>query len=348
MNKRLRKDKLGVSPIVATLMLVLVTIGAAVGFYVWFSGWQKSITDDTGGVETQASMKIGGSTTVYEFSVVGVEMFEAKDPSYKIDVQKGGSGAGIKAVGEGSIDLGSSSKPIPAADLVTYPDLQQHLIAYDFVVPIVKSGHSLVSMNETVMKAIWDCNGLKSGFAAPAWLSPGGDNLYQWNEIPAQSTAMTPPCTETSTIVLLDRNDESGTEGTFLEKVIDCGSYTSLEAYGITATHMTSNQEMMASVAGDGKYLSVGAWGLAKQSVNGCKIPGFTGDSVTVTGAQMLDNTYVSSNVKSGAFANIGGRGIYYITNGEPQGAVKMYLDFVMGPAVNQEICLESGYISIY
>ena len=149
--KKLVKDAQAVSPIIATLMLVLVAVGSAGAFYMWQTGWQSDIEGTAeGGTELQASLSIGGSSTVYEFSAIAAEYYSAAHPNYKISYQKGGSGAGVASVGMGAVDIGSASRFVKDTENAKYPDLNkdgvkdygrdlvEHVLAWDAVVILCK------------------------------------------------------------------------------------------------------------------------------------------------------------------------------------------------------------------
>ena len=150
-GKRLVKNAQAVSPIIATLMLVLVAVGSAGAFYMWQTGWQGDVEGKAaGGTELQASLSIGGSSTVYEFSAISGEYYHAANPGYKVSYQKGGSGAGVASVGTGAVDIGSASRDVQTSEFDQYPDLNKdgvkdfgrelivHTVAYDAVVIIYK------------------------------------------------------------------------------------------------------------------------------------------------------------------------------------------------------------------
>src|SRR5437870_1584740 len=67
------------------------------------------------------TLRINGSTTVNAPAAEAAEILRAeKQMNIAIDTQ-GGSSGGIAGVGDGSIDLGMSSKPIAQDDRVKYP-----------------------------------------------------------------------------------------------------------------------------------------------------------------------------------------------------------------------------------
>ncbi|MEM0466515.1 MAG: substrate-binding domain-containing protein [Candidatus Thermoplasmatota archaeon] len=376
--KRLVRNAQAVSPIIATLMLVLVAVGAAGAFYVWQSGWQKDVQSKTGGAgELQASLIIGGSTTVYEFGAVAAQYFQGANPNYKVNVQKGGSGAGIAAVGTGAIDIGMSSKPLSASDKTKYPDLNndgqkdigkelvETVVAYDAVVIIVPSARTeLISIHENVIGAIYYKNG--GATTIPQKYSDviskldgivtgqSADQKIQWNEVPisiAKYNEVIAPgytyqaadfCTGNTVVKIYDRSDVSGTEDTFSKHFVDTGKET-LEEAGITANHVESNQVMVTTIAADANSIGFAAYGVAK-AASGIRMP------IMRLSADSIDVDPTSSNFVTQAknLQTECAKKLYFITVGQPQNDIKVFIDFCLAPEMNSQICKAGGYISKY
>jgi len=107
--RKLKKQMHAVSPVVATLMLVLVAVGSAGILYAWQVGWMDQQSSELANTGARRTLTIDGSSTVYPFSVVAKEMYEAQNPDVKISVTYTGSGAGREGVRTGAIDIGSAS-----------------------------------------------------------------------------------------------------------------------------------------------------------------------------------------------------------------------------------------------
>ena len=143
-----QNNDMAVSPIVATLVLIVVAvIGAvAVGTIMGTFSTDVSKQAQTGQVSSASNTEIlvAGSTTVQPASILLAQDYEKLHQGIQIDVQGGGSGAGIAAAGQGIADVGASSSALTAANLATYPNLQSYQIGARAVVWIVNS-HSLAT-----------------------------------------------------------------------------------------------------------------------------------------------------------------------------------------------------------
>ncbi|MDK2863626.1 MAG: phosphate transport system substrate-binding protein, partial [Methanomicrobiaceae archaeon] len=119
--KLLKMNENAVSPIVATLVLIVVAVIGAVAVGTIMGTFSSDVSEqvNTGDVSGSSSMEIliAGSTTVQPASELLAEAYMAKKPGVKISVQGGGSGAGVTSVGMGIVDIGSASRAVKDAEL---------------------------------------------------------------------------------------------------------------------------------------------------------------------------------------------------------------------------------------
>lgn len=315
--RKLKKDVMAVSPVIATLMLVLVSVGSAGAFYVWQAGWQKDVSGKAGGADLQDALTIGGSSTVYEFTAVAAPMFEAENPNFKISFQKGGSGSGVASVGTGIVDIGSASRAVKASEFSKYPDvdgiagkdigkdLMVHTVAYDAVVVII-NGAGVTEINTTELLGIY---GATTHTGAPAWYSPATWTTY-------------------------DRSDASGTEEVFVELILGLDGSELEEFTEYAANVSVGNNQDMITALGTANTIGFTSYGMAKDS----SISSYIMD---LNGVEPTEDSIMGTQYD-------GARPINYITIGEPSGAIKQYIDFVLGPQANQDICELCGYITLY
>ena len=204
---RLRGEKRGVSPVVATLILILIAVAAAAALYLWLVVWQGNLTKGIGQPGAQATLTIGGSTSVYPFSSLGVSWFEQNNTDVAISDNQGGTSAGLLALCSGAIDIGASSQPLTASTLETSygcPSTYGSTItitpiaydAVDLVVP-TSSTHGLLSMNWDTLALIYtQASSSTPTLPIPATIDgqaltasitplPAQGTEIDWNEIPA-------------------------------------------------------------------------------------------------------------------------------------------------------------------
>jgi len=205
-RRRLSGKDRAVSPVVATLILILIAVAAASALYLWLVTWQGSITGGIGVTHAQASLTIGGSTSVYPFDEIAVTQFQQNNTDVAISNNQGGSGAGMLAACNGAVMIGAASFPVTVAGLVsTYgcsPSVESTAVvttvaydAVDMIVPL-SNPHGLLSINYDTVALIYEdatvaAGGHPSlqtltydgGVSAPAAIRDvSGIN---WNQIPA-------------------------------------------------------------------------------------------------------------------------------------------------------------------
>jgi phosphate transport system substrate-binding protein len=89
--------------------------------------------------ETSKGVCIAGSTSVQPFAEKLAEEYMAQHPQIRIDIQGGGSSAGIYAAQQGAADLGASSRELAKSE----KGLKEIPIAYDGIAIIVNKQNPL-------------------------------------------------------------------------------------------------------------------------------------------------------------------------------------------------------------
>jgi phosphate transport system substrate-binding protein len=95
---------------------------------------------------------VAGSTSVQPFAEKLAEIYMHRHPGARIDVQGGGSSAGIYAATHGAADLGASSRELlgPEKKLIQIP------IAYDGIAVIVHPSNPLTNITLAQIRQIFD------------------------------------------------------------------------------------------------------------------------------------------------------------------------------------------------
>jgi flagellin-like protein len=108
-SKRTRK---AVSPVIATLVLIVIAIVGAVGVGLILSSVSTSVSKQANagnaGGQAQQTLLIGGSTTVFPVTESAKAAFEQQYHVNIVDAQ-GGSDAGMQGILSGSLDIGAAS-----------------------------------------------------------------------------------------------------------------------------------------------------------------------------------------------------------------------------------------------
>ena len=186
----------------------------------------------------EKTISIAGSTTVQPISDRMAEAF-MKKYDINVTVQGGGSGTGIKMVGEGTVDIGASSREIKEEEKEKY-DLNVYPIAIDGLAIIVHPSNKIENLTVKQLRDIF------SG------------KITNWKELGG----------EDKEIVLVIRAEGSGTRAFFEERVM--GNV----AVSRRALQKPSNGSVKASVSGNESAIGYIGAGYVDKYVKAVKIEG--------------------------------------------------------------------------
>jgi phosphate transport system substrate-binding protein len=125
-------------------------------------------------------------------------------------------------------------------------------------------------------------------------------------------------------IVLLGRDSSSGTYAFISDEVVGKG-----KTYAKSMQNLQSNQAIVDQVAKNPNAIGYVGLGYDKPTIKVLTVGGVKADTATV-----LDGSYPLS------------RGLNMITNGQPTGATKAYIDWILG-AEGQKIVAEQGFVPL-
>jgi len=244
-----RQSEDAVSPIVATLVLIVVAVVGAVAVGTIMGTFSNDVADQTNVGDVAGSsayeILIGGSTTVQPVSELLGKAFMAENPGVKINVQGGGSGVGITSAKMGLVDIGAASKAVTDSELTVTQ------IGGSAVVVIAGSS---VTAPDVTKAELWDAlNG---------------------TSFPAGATAF------------VQRAEESGTEETFA-KYVTGDTKSSLDSY--TTESATGNAGVLAAVKSHPTYIGFVDAGYALNDADkGTKFNVLTVESEDATSSNIL------------------------------------------------------------
>ncbi len=131
---------------------------------------------------------VAGSTSIQPFADHWAEVYMREHPDRVVNVQGGGSSAGIEAARSGAADIGMSSRELKAEER----DLSETVIARDGLAIIVHPSNPVSGLSLLEVRNIFNGN-------ARDWNMPGGTG---------------------SEITVVTREEGSGTRGAFQEMVM--------------------------------------------------------------------------------------------------------------------------------
>lgn len=240
------------------------------------------------------TVRISGGTAHIPVMKDMAEKIMTANPKITVTVAAGGSGAGIKQVSEGIVDIGNSGRE-PKPEEIAAGGLKVYKWAIDGVAVAVHPENTVKALTSARIRDIF------SG------------KIANWKDLGGKDCA----------INVYTRDVESGTREVFWEKALGKGDITD------KAVFVKSNGAMKTSVAGD-------PCGIGYVSA---------GHLDSTVAAVSVDGTAPSKeNILSGKYGIA--RGLYSSTKGEPKGAVKKFLDYLL-TADGKALITEKGFIPV-
>jgi phosphate transport system substrate-binding protein len=252
-----------------------------------------------------------GSDTIVNLALAWAETYQAAHPEVRISVTGGGSGTGIAALLNGTVDIANASRQIKDEEVVTAQangiEPVEHIIARDAIAVIVNPQNPI---SQLTLKQISD---MYSG------------KINNWSEVGGEDRP----------IVRLSRETNSGTHVYFLETVLRLGSSEDKTLFSMDTLLLPSSEGIIAEVRQNPNAIGYDGLGYVPKDLKMIAIAEREG------GAYVLPSI-PTVNDKTYAIA----RDLYMYTDGEPTGIVKEYLDWILS-AQAQEIVAELGFVPV-
>lgn len=329
--KFLNMNENAVSPIVATLVLIVVAVVGAIAVGVIMDGLSQDVGNQVdvnkiGG--SSGEILIAGSTTVQPASELLAKAYMAEHKGVKITVQGGGSGTGVSSVGMGIVDIGSASRAVKDAELGKYPDLQTYQISGSGVAIVVPDDvDDFTGVTKEGLKALYDQTITDDSATVGAVVTDG--NI----------TGAAAAGAGTVDVTIYQRSEASGTEETVAKEYLKYpgDSFDNTGAEGVNG-----NAGVAAAIAGGDKdHIRLGFidYGYVTSNHKALDVDGkeCTKDSILESlKGNDNDDSYVSALA----------RPLNYIVNGNPSAIVKDYINFAQSPGAVDSIH-EVGMFSI-
>ena len=257
----------------------------------------------------QTTIENKGSDTMVNLALAWAEAYGGAHPEVRLSVTGGGSGTGLAALINGTVDIANASRAIKSEEKeqaqANGVEPVEFVVARDAIAVIVNPANPVQQLTLPQLSAIY------SG------------QITNWREVDGEDWP----------IVLLSRETNSGTHVYFLENVLRLGKKDDQTLFSPDTLLMPSSEGISAEVRQNPN--AIGYDGL------GYVTPDLKTLAVAVDAGQpYVFPTIETVNDKSYPIA----RDLYMYTHGAPAGVVKAYLDWVLGPEA-QKIVAELGFV---
>jgi len=258
------------------------------------------------------SIENKGSDTIVNLALAWAETYQTVNPDLRISVTGGGSGTGIAALINGTVDIANASRKIKEEEigkaLENGIDPVEITIARDAIAVIVNINNPVDQLT------IQQVSDIYSG-KITNWIAVGGEDRP---------------------IVRLSRETNSGTHVYFLENVLRLGEKENKTFFSPETLLLPSSEGITVEIRQNPN--AIGYDGL-----------GYVTDDVKVIAIAKTDNENdfilpSPETVNSDQYPIA--RDLYMYTAGEPSGSIAIYLEWILGSEA-QEIVAELGFVPI-
>jgi phosphate transport system substrate-binding protein len=252
-----------------------------------------------------------GSDTLVNLALAWAEKYNQLNPVVEISVTGGGSGTGIAALINGTVDIANASRQIKTEEIQQAKkngvNPVEFVVARDAIAVIVNPQNPV---NQLTIQQLSDIYSGKIN----NWKEVGGENRI---------------------IVRLSRETNSGTHVFFLENVIRMGDPKNKTLFSMDTMLLPSSEGITAETRDNPNVIGYDGLGYVTPDV---KVIAVGRDS---TGPFSLPS---ADSVNNGQYPIA--RDLYMYTNGEPTGAVQEYLNWIV-TAEAQAIVTQLGFVPL-
>jgi phosphate transport system substrate-binding protein len=292
---------------IARIVTVLVILNV-------LAGCGSPTPPPTGTVEPQKATQTiinTGSDTMVNLALAWAEAYTTKHPEVRISVTGGGSGTGIAALINGTVDIANASRAMKSEEVerarANGIEPVEHIVAGDAIAVVV---------NPTNPVNVLTIDQLSDIFTG---------RITRWRKVGGKDRP----------IVLLSRESNSGTHIYFLENVVRKGEKDNQSLFSPDTLLMPSSEGISAEIRQNPNAIGYDGLGYV------------TPDQKTINVARKAGEPYVPPSietVKDGSYPIA--RVLYMYTSGQPTGAIREYLDWIMSED-GQEIVEELGFVPL-
>lgn len=295
-----------------TKSIVTMMASLALGVALIQTGCKPKESGSSGGGGT-VTIQNKGSDTVVNVAQSWAEAYKKIKPEVNVEVSGGGSGVGIAALIKGTVEMANASRDMKdkekqQAKESTGKDAIEHTVGFDALAVFVHKDNPLEEITFDQLAAIY----------------AEGGTISKWSQLGIK----VPGC-DSDEIIRVSRQSSSGTYAFFREHVL------SKKDFMLGSRDMSGSKEVVELITGTPCAIGYSGMGYATENVKMLKVSKKAGETA-------YGPSVANAQAKTYPIA----RALYIYTLGNPEGAVKDYLDWIKGPA-GQKIVADAGYVPL-
>ncbi|MCE1253631.1 MAG: phosphate ABC transporter substrate-binding protein [Anaerolineae bacterium] len=273
-------------------------------------GGGTSSSENTASPEYTSIQNIGSDTMV-NLALAWAEQYQKDNPSVRVSVTGGGSGTGLAALANNTVDIANASRKIKQEELDEAK--KQNYNPAEFVVARDAIGVIVNLENPISQLTLEQISQIYKG------------EVNNWSELGGEDRP----------IVRLSRETNSGTHVYFLETVIRLGNSKDKSIFSADTLLLPSSEGIISEVSDNPNAIGYDGLGYITPAVKVVAVARKTGDAYVMPSVDTVNNnTYPIS------------RDLYMYTRNAPQGAVKTYLDWILSDEA-QKIVQDLGFVPL-
>lgn len=254
-----------------------------------------------------------GSDTLVNVAQAWAEAYQTVEPEVAVAVSGGGSGTGIAALLNGTVDIANASRQIKNKEMAMATDAgiepMEHIVGYDALAVYLHSNNPINTLSKEQLREVFG----------------RGGSVTKWTDLGVE----VPGC-KNQQIVVVSRQNNSGTYVYFKKAVLGKKG-----KYRQGTLDMHGSKDVVDLVEKTPCALGYSGLAYATDHVKLACVASEEGSScVNPSPATAADGSYPIA------------RPLFMYTNGAPGGVVKQYLDWVMSDT-GQCIIKDKGYAPI-
>lgn len=264
---------------------------------------EQTGTEGTGEAELTGAISVEGSDTMVNLGQAWAEVFQTQNPGVMISLKGGGSGTGIAALINGTVDFAAASREMKDEEIteaegkgVSPVEVE---VAKDALAVVVHPDNPATGLTLDQLSGIYR------------------GEITNWKDVGGPDKG----------IVLLSRDSSSGTFEYFKEAVVAKDDENA--EFAKEAKLLPSTQAIVDETKANPDAIGYIGLGYITPDVKALEI-----DGTAATLDSALGGTYVLS------------RGLYMYSNGEPTGAAKAYVDWILS-AEGQTVVEDQGFVPV-
>jgi phosphate transport system substrate-binding protein len=270
-----------------------------------------SANTDPNAAGTGRAIQNKGSDTLVNLALAWAERYREINPDISIAVTGGGSGTGIAALINGTVDIANASRQMNEEEIAEARangiEPVEFLVAIDAIAVVIHPDNPVDRLTLAQLADIFT------------------GRITNWQEVGGYDES----------IILVSRETNSGTHVYFLEEVVRGGDENNPDIFAPQTLLMPSSVGITSEVRRNPRAIGYDGLGYV------------TEDEKVIAVATDANAPYVLPSVETGADGTYPiARGLYMYTAGEPTGVIADYLGWLRGPE-GQAIVAELGFVPL-